>query len=106
LALSRFIEMDQKQLVAHLLEKARKYRGYARWVGDRQTVKSILALTAELTDQARALAHPDEGSIRNRAREIWEENGKPAERDLEFWLLAEREFKDAQLLAKQDEDEV
>jgi hypothetical protein len=98
--------MDQKQLVAHLLEKARKYRGYARWVGDRQTVKSILALAAELRDRARALAYPDEGNIRNRAREIWEENGKPTGRDLEFWLQAEREFQDAQALAKQAEHDV
>jgi Protein of unknown function (DUF2934) len=97
--------MDQKQLVAHLLEKARKYRGYARWVSDRQTVKSILALAAELRDRARALAHPDEGNIRNRAREIWEENGKPPGRDLEFWLQAEREFQEAQALARQAEDE-
>jgi hypothetical protein len=98
--------MDQKQLVAHLIEKARKYHDYARWVGDRQTVKSILALVAELRDRARALAHPDEGNIRNRAREIWEENGKPAGRDLEFWLQAEREFRDAQALAKQIGDDV
>jgi hypothetical protein len=98
--------MDRKQLVAQLLEKARKYRGYARGVGDRQTVKSILALTAELRARARALAHPDEADIRNRAREIWEENGKPAGRDLEFWLQAEREFQDAQALARQVEDDV
>jgi Protein of unknown function (DUF2934) len=98
--------MDQKQLVAHLFEKARKYRDYARQVGDRQTVKSILALTAELRDRARALAHPDEGNIRNRAREIWEANGKPAGKDLEFWLQAEREFRDAEALAKQIGDDV
>ena len=98
--------MDQKQLVAHLFEKARKYRDYARWVGDRQTVKSILALAAELRDRARALAHPDEGNIRNRAREIWEENGRPTGRDLEFWLEAEREFQDAQALAKQIGDDI
>jgi Protein of unknown function (DUF2934) len=104
--LYRHTQMDQKQLVAHLLEKARKYRNYARWVGDRQTVKSILALTVELRDRARALAHPDEGKIRNRAREIWEENGKPAGRDLEFWVQAEREFQEAQALAKRAEDDV
>jgi Protein of unknown function (DUF2934) len=97
--------MNQKQLVAQLLEKARKYRSYARWVGDRQTVKSILALTAELRDRARALAHPDEGKIRSRAREIWEEHGKPEGRDVEFWLQAEREFQEAQALAKQLEDD-
>jgi hypothetical protein len=98
--------MDQKQLVAHLIGKARKYRSYAAWVSDRQTVKSILALAAELRDRARALAHPDEDNIRRRAREIWEENGKPVGRDLEFWLRAEREFQDAQTLAKQIEDDI
>jgi hypothetical protein len=51
------------------------------------------------------LAHPDEGKIRNRAREIWEENGRPAGRDLEFWLQAEREFQEAQALAKQIGDD-
>src|SRR3954452_4976163 len=98
--------MNQKQLVANLISKARKYRGHARWVGDRQTVKGILGLAAELRDRARALAHPDEGKIRNRAQEIWEENGRPQGRDLEFWLQAEREFQDAQALAKQIGDEV
>jgi hypothetical protein len=98
--------MDQKQVVAHLIEKARKYRGYAGWVGDRQTVKDILALAAELRDRARALAHPEESNIRRRAREIWEENGKPPGRDLEFWLQAEREFQDAQALAKQIGDDL
>jgi hypothetical protein len=98
--------MEQKQRVAQLLEKARKYRGYARWVGDRQTVKSILALAVELRERAHALAHPDEGKIRNRAREIWEESGSPKGRDLEFWLRAEREFQEAQALAKQSDDDV
>jgi hypothetical protein len=98
--------MDQKQLIVHLLEKARKYRTYSRWVSDRQTVRSILALAAELRDRARALARPDEGNIRNRAREIWEENGKPAGRDLEFWLQAEREVQDAHALAKQVDGDV
>ena len=35
--------MDQKQSVARLLEKANKYRDFARWVGDRETVQGILA---------------------------------------------------------------
>ena len=98
--------MDRKQLVVHLLEKARKYRAHSRWLSDRQTVRSILALAAELRDRARALARPDEANIRNRAREIWEENGRPAGRDLEFWLQAEREFQDAEALAKQANDDV
>ena len=63
--------MDRKQLVGDLLAKANKYRGFARWVSDRQTVQRITALTIELKQRARALAKPDEAEIRKRAREIW-----------------------------------
>jgi len=51
--------VDQKQSVARL-EKANKYRDFARWVGDRETVQRILALTVELKQTARALAKPNE----------------------------------------------
>ena len=82
--------MDQKQSVARLLGKANKYRDFARWVGDRETVQRILALTAELKQRARALAKPNEEKIRKRAREIWEENNRPVGRDEEFWFQAPR----------------
>jgi hypothetical protein len=36
-----------------------------------------------------------------RAREIWEENDRPVGRDVEFWLQAEREFREAEDLAKE-----
>jgi hypothetical protein len=97
--------MDQKQVVARLLAKADKYRDFARWVGDRQTVQSIFALTVELKQRARALAKPDENKIRKRAREIWEENGQPPGRDVEFWLQAEREFREAEALARDIRDD-
>jgi hypothetical protein len=32
--------------------------------------------------------------IRTRARELWEQNGRPEGRDLEFWLQAESEIND------------
>ena len=96
--------MDQKQIVAQLLRKADKYRNFARWVADQETVQRILVLTEELKQQARALAKPDERKIRRRAREIWEENNRPAERDQEFWLQAEREFREAEELAKEKPD--
>jgi Protein of unknown function (DUF2934) len=97
--------MNRKQTVADLLAKADKYRNLARWVTDRVTIQRIFALTAELKQRARSLAHPDENEIRKRAREIWEENGRPAGRDLEFWLQAEREFREAEALAKNARDE-
>jgi hypothetical protein len=96
--------VNQKHLVASLLEKANKYRDFARWVGDRETVQRILALTEELKQRARALARPNEDKIRKRAREIWEENNRPAGRDEEFSLRAEREFREAEDLAKEIRD--
>ncbi len=98
--------MDQKQTVARLLEKANKYREFARWVGDRETVQRILALTAELKQRARALAKPNEEKIRKRAREIWIENNRPVGRDEEFWFQAEREFREAEDLAKEISDDI
>lgn len=98
--------MDQKQTVARLLEKANKYREFARWVDDRETVQRILALTAELKQRARALAKPNEEKIRKRAREIWIENNRPVGRDEEFWFQAEREFREAEDLAKEISDDI
>ena len=97
--------MNRKQVVGDLLAKADKYRNLARWVTDRLTIQRIFALSVELKQRARALARPDENEIRKRAREIWEENGRPAGRDLEFWLQAEREFREAEALAKTAGDE-
>ena len=93
--------MDRKQLVSGLLAKARKYRNFARWVGDWETSKRILALAEERKQRALALARPNEKRIRKRAREIWEENGRPVGRDDEFWFQAEREFQEAEQLAKE-----
>lgn len=93
--------MNQKHLVASLVEKANKYRNFARWVGDRETVQGILALVEELKQRARALAKPNEEKIRVRAREIWEENDRPVGKDVEFWLKAEREFREAEEITKQ-----
>jgi len=93
--------VNQKHLVARLVEKANKYRNFARWVGDRETVQGILALVEELKQRARALAKPNEEKIRVRAREIWEENDRPVGKDVEFWLKAEREFREAEEITKQ-----
>jgi Protein of unknown function (DUF2934) len=83
--------VDQKQIVNSLILKAKRYRNFALSIGDIETARRILALTDELIQRARALARPDEALIRKRAQEIWDENGRPAGRDEEFWLQAERE---------------
>jgi Protein of unknown function (DUF2934) len=92
--------MDHKGLIARALAKAEKYYGFTRWIGDQETVQRILELTAKLRRRARAIARPTENRIRRRARTLWEESGRPPGRDLEFWLQAEREFQEAEDLAK------
>jgi Protein of unknown function (DUF2934) len=87
----------------NLLWKANKYRKLARWIGDRETVQRILALAEELIERARALAKPTEEKIRKRAREIWEDNGRPIGRDEEFWLQAERELQEEELKETPDD---
>jgi hypothetical protein len=98
--------VDHKQVVHHLLTKAKKYRHFAQWIGDQETVRRILALTDELKQRARDIAKPEEAKIRNRAREIWEENGRPAGRDEEFWFQAEREFREAEDFASRNGEDV
>src|SRR6202163_4962444 len=92
--------VDPKQIVHHLLTTADKYRQFAQWIGDHETVRRILALTDELKQRTRAMAKPEEATIRKRAREIWEQSGRPAGRYQEFWLQAKRESREAEDLAK------
>ena len=92
--------MDRKQLVARSLTKAKKYQDFARAIGDSETVHRILALTAKLKQRALALARPSQNRIRRRARQIWEQNGRPSGRDEEFWLQAERELRETEELAR------
>jgi hypothetical protein len=65
-----------------------------------------LALAGELKQRALALAKPNEDKIRKRARKIWEENSRPFGRDIEFWLQAEREFREAEELANETRDKI
>jgi hypothetical protein len=91
--------MDRKGLVTRALAKAEKYYSFSRWV-DQETAQRIIDLSAKLKRRARAIARPTHSRIRRRARELWEESGRPTGRDLEFWLQAEREFREAEDLAK------
>lgn len=86
--------MDRKQLVSRVLAKANKYRRFSRWISDGETAQRISALSEQLKRRAGALAKPTENRVRRRAREIWEENGRPSGRDEEFWFQAEREFRE------------
>ena len=91
--------MNRKRIVASVLAKAKKYRRFTRMIGDPETARRIMDLTEELKQTALDLAKADQEHIRIRAREIWEENGKPSGRDEEFWYEAEWEFREAEDLA-------
>ena len=72
---------------------------YRKLDGGAARIAAILGLAQELKKRAPALAKPTEEKIRKRAQEIWEENDRPVGRDVEFWLQAEREFREAEDLA-------
>jgi hypothetical protein len=91
-------------LIARTLAKAQKYSSFSRWV-DHETAQRILELSAKLKRRARAIARPTENRVRRRARELWEQSGRPTGRDLEFWLQAEGEFREAEDIAKRKEND-
>jgi hypothetical protein len=64
---------------------------------DRTTYQRLKELVEELRQrlQRYLAARRSKHAIRARARELWEQHGRPTDRDLEFWLQAERELTDA-----------
>ena len=63
-------------------------------VTDQTTVQRLRAFVEDLRQKLRQVldARRTKHEIRVRARELWEQNGRPADRDLEFWLQAEAEI--------------
>lgn len=79
------------QRLEHQLELADRALVLIR---DHDTAERLEEFVAQIKDRLRRLeqerAH---ARIRTRAHELWEEAGCPPGRDLEFWLRAEREFR-------------
>jgi hypothetical protein len=72
-------------------------RAIASIVGGETTCQRLKQFVEELKQnlQLRLAARRSKEAIRARARELWEIEGRPAGRDLDFWLQAEREFREA-----------
>ena len=68
----------------------------ASGVSDRTTYQRLREFVEELRQrlQQRRAAWRSKERIRARAHELWEREGRPVGRDLEFWLQAERELKE------------
>ena len=63
-------------------------------VNDQTTVERLWAWIEDMKQKLRRRveARRTKQAISARAREIWEQNGCPVDRDLEFWLQAESEI--------------
>ena len=86
--------MDQSDDPQELERKLEQAARIASRVTDQTTVERLRAWIEELRQglRRRLEARRTKQAINARAREIWEQSGCPADRDLEFWLQAESEI--------------
>ena len=87
--------MDQSEDPRELERKIDQATRIASRINDQTTVERLRAWIQDLrqTLQQRLEARRTKQAISARAREIWEQNGCPAGRDLEFWFQAEFEIR-------------
>ena len=86
--------MDQNEDPRELELKIEQAERIAARIGDPTTYERLKAWADELRGRLRRRldARRTKQAISTRAREIWEQNGRPSDRDLEFWLQAEAEI--------------
>ena len=86
--------MDQSDDPRELERKIEQATRIASRVADQTTVERLRAWIEDLKQglRLRREARRIKQQITIRAREIWEQNGCPSGRDLEFWLQAESEI--------------
>lgn len=86
--------MDQSEDPRELERKVEQARRIASTITDQTTVERPRAWVEELKQglRQRLATRRAEEEIKARARELWEQNGRPAGRDWEFWLQAEAEI--------------
>ena len=90
--------MDQSDDPHELERKIEQAARIASCVTDQTTVERLRAwiddLKQKLRQRREARRVKEETTLR--AREIWEQNGRPSGRDLEFWIQAEGEISERQ----------
>ena len=86
--------MDQSDDPGELERKIEQATRIASSVADQTTVERLWAWIEDLKQRLRQRreAKRIKQQIIQRAQEIWEQNGRPSGRDLEFWLQAESEI--------------
>ena len=86
--------MDQSDDPRELERKIEQATRIASRLSDQTTAERLWAWVEGLKQKLRQRREPERTreAISVRAREIWEHNGRPSGRDLEFWLQAESEI--------------
>jgi hypothetical protein len=79
--------VDERKKLEHQIELATRAAAY---IADESTASRLRRFADQLRQR---LFRPSRfRQIKARAYELWEQAGRPADRDLEFWLEAEREI--------------
>jgi hypothetical protein len=86
--------MDETEDPLELERKIAQASRISSRITDQTTYERLRAWVEELRQRLgqRLAARRMREEIRARAHELWEQNGRPANRDLEFWLQAESEI--------------
>lgn len=86
--------MDQSNDPQELNRQIEQATRLASVTTDLTTYQRLKEFAEELRQrlQRHVAARRSKHAIRARAREFWEQHGRPTDRDLEFWLQAEREL--------------
>ena len=88
--------MDQIPDPHELEREIERAKRLAAGVTEQTTYQRLRAFVEELQQrlQQRLAARRSKEEIRMRARELWDQHGRPVGQDVEFWLQAERELKE------------
>ncbi len=89
--------MDQMEDPHELEREIERASRLASGITDRTIYQWLKQFVEELRQRLHRLLTVRRAKevVRDRARELWEISGRPAGRDLEFWLQAERELREA-----------
>jgi hypothetical protein len=89
--------MDEMEDPLDLQRKIEQASRIASRVNDPTTYQRLTAWVDELRQKLknRIDAMRSRDQIRRRAHELWEHHGRPEGRDVEFWLRAEAELREA-----------
>ena len=88
--------MDETEDPREVEQKIAQVSRIVSSITDQTTYERLSGLLEKLRAKLRQImvARREREAIRRRAHQLWEQEGRPSGRDLEFWLQAERERTD------------